>query len=912
MQDPFVFTEILPINSIINPDTQSKDYLDLYNPFSFFDFIKYLKSDLSPLQINNLYVEYLRLWGEYKNNTKIQINQTIQERYLELIKEITIKYTTLEEKRFLTNIDYLNELELDIILPFYSKKIVEICNIYSEKREKLKFKLEKNKKKGTFSSVKESIYETITDVLISDELEVTNYQKLVNQQNLLNDLNIEIEELYDIYTSYLNNNPANTSEDYEVKTELRKQLYSSNINDIDANIFINIDKAISKQIFDKVYVFLNEIGKNFAINYDINQVNLNCKPDDRLFNLVNENKATATRLVDLRYKLIKKYIGTDFYYIQTGSTITDVTSAILFKADNPSGNLLNRHFPTSATIEEESDLQSFRRIGLFFTPEKNSILYFSVPEKKIKIDQSKLEPNKLYIFPDPNLYGNTIGLNKNFNQEYPLIHISNYNKSVHNYSYGYAQGDINNNPYTQDFYPYFSQNQLKDSFYFGKDGFISNFSNLYDKGIITKWVTDIYGNQFGLFKNKTKKNLIDNTSIIESSYYVYEDYSGGPITFSDLTKLPEVVPASNIEWVKPNIWSSDYYYNKLIEAGVGSISNGMMERGIKNTFNIPEFTYDYVLSSIKYQEFDAGQLSAYESYDKHNFEDNTKFIINQTLTGSQTILLDAIQDDNLTSHQIRKSYGTIYIRDVITGNITELSSKLDALFNNKYLNIKEELHNNVIDFNINQNFLWIQTKNHIIFEKLVYQDNSYIYSGLGENYIKYQEDYKFTINASNPFIFEDRDYSLIVLLSGHNLNSNNYAVIPFIYKIDYNTCNVSLVYPHEITPDVIVKFTNNKLKNNTKLRRINKPIITYNSRNDKYAIVASVEDQNEFSYLYKVLFNYDNAVSDIVCNLYNVSGQVKSETINLFDDPDVNFTINDITNNSDVTIDQEEGVLIFV
>ena len=137
-------------------------------------------------------------------------------------------------------------------------------------------------------------------------------------------------------------------------------------------------------------------------------------------------------------------------------------------------------------------------------------------------------------------------------------------------------------------------------------------------------------------------------------------------------------------------------------------------------------------------------------------------------------------------------------------------------------------------------------------------------------------------------------------------------MIPFIYKIDYNTCNVSLVYPRNITPDVIDKFTNNKLKNNTKLRRINKPILTYNSRNDKYAIVASVEDQNEFSYLYKVLFNYDNVISDIVCNLYNVAGQVKSETINLFDDPDVNFTINDITNNSDVTIDQEEGVLIFV
>ncbi len=911
MQDPFVFTEILPINSIINQDTQPQDYLDLYSPFSFFDFLKYLKSDLPPLQVNNLYVEYLRLWGEYKNNTKIQINQTIQERYLELIKEITLKYTTLEEKRFLTNIDYLNELELDIILPFYSKKIVEICNIYSEKREKLKFKLEKNKKKGTFSSVEESIYETITDVLITDELEVTNYQKLVNQEDLLNDLNIEIEELYDIYTSYLDNNPTKTYEDYEVQTDLRKRLYSSNINDIDANIFINIDKAISNQIFDKVYVFLNELGKNFSINYDINQVNLNCKPDDRLFSLVNENKTKATRLVDLRYKLIKKYIGTDFYYIETGSTITDVTSAILFKSDNPSGNLLNRHFPTTATIEEESDLQSCRRIGLFFTPEKNSILYFSVPEKKIKIDESKLEPNKLYIFPDPNLYGNTIGLNKNFNQEYPLIHIADYSKSVHNYSHGYIEGDIDNNPYTQDFYPYFSQNQLKDSFYFGKDGFISNFSSLYDKGIITKWTTDIYGNQFGLFKSKNKKNFIDNTSIIETPQYLYEDYSGGPIAFSDLTKLPEVVLANNPEWVKPNIWSSDYYYNKLIESGIGSITNGLMERGIKNTSNIPEFTYDYVLSSIKYQEFDGGQLSAYESYDRYNFEDDTKFIITQTLSTNKTILFETPQNNIINSHEIRKSYGKIFIKDVVTGHISELSSKLSVLFDNKYLNIKEELHNNVIDFNINQNFLWIQTKNYIIFEKLVYQDNSFIYSGLGENYIKYQVDYNFTINASNPFIFEDRDYSLLVLLSGYNINSNEYAIIPHLYKIDYNTCKVSLLYPNNITQDVINKFKNNKFKNNTKLRRINKPVLTYNSRNDKYAILASIEDQNEFFYLYKVLFNYENDVNSIICNLYNVSGQIKNETINLFDNPDVNFTINDISNNSDVTIDQEEGVLIF-
>ena len=917
MLDSFVFTEILPLNSIINPNTQAKDYLDLYNPFSFFDFLKYINSDISPLKINNLYIEYIKLWGEVKNNTKNQINETIQERYVELIKEITIKYTTLEEKRFIANIDYADETELDIILPFYSKKIIEICNFYADKREKLKFKLEKNRKKGTNSSIKNSIYETITDVIFSDQLDVSNYQKLVNEDILLKDLDIETEELYDIYTSYLDNNPLNGYEAYDVKTELRKQLFSSNLNDIDANIFINIDQAITNQLFGDVYVFLTEFKKNFTINYNLNTVNLNCKPDDKLFALVNENKPKASRLVQLRYDLIKRYIGSDFYYIATGSTITDVTSSILFKADNPTGNLLNRHFPTTASIEEESDLQSCRRIGLFFTPEKNSILYFSVPENKYKIDESKLEPNKLYIFPDPNLYGNTIGLSRNFDYEYPLIHISDYTKSVNNYSLGYIEGDIYTTPYNQDFYAYFSKDQLKDSLFLETNGPKNNFLDLYDKGIITKWTTDIYGNQFGLFKPKSKQNLVDNTIVKEVSSVIYEDFCGGPISYSNNNPLPEVVLVNNPEWVKPNIWSSEYYYNKLIEGGIGNITNGIMERGIRtigSDFN-PSFDYGYVLSSIKYKEFDGGLIVEELPYNKYNFEDNTKFIINQTLDTSKTILFDPIEDDKLNSYKIRNSYGKIYVKDVITGYVSELSSKFKNVFANKYDDIKEELYNNILDFNIYNDFFWIRTKNHIIFEKLVYQDGSYIYSGNAESFIKYKEDYTVLTNVSNPFILENKDYCLVVLLSGNNIKSNDYSVVPFIYKIDYSTCNLSLIYPIDLTQSIIDIFTNNSSINRTKLRKINKPILIYNNRNNKYAVVATIEDQNEFIYFYKMFFNYDGYnITNIDCKLYSAFEEMENDTKNIHDNPNItitDFNISDLTNNSDVQVDEEEGTITF-
>jgi hypothetical protein len=1010
--DPFVFTEILPLNSIINPNTQPEDYLDLYNPFSFFDFLKFINSNISPLEANNSYIEYIKLWGEAKNNTKTQINQTIQERYLELIKEITIKYTTLEEKRFISNIDYTDETELDIILPFYSKKITEICNFYADKREKLKFKIEKNKKKGTTSSVEDSIFETITDVIFSDELEVSNYQKLVNEEILLKDLDIEIEELYDIYTSYLDNNPLSGYDLYDVKTDTRKQLFSSNLNQIDANIFINIDQAITNQLFGNVYVFLNEFGKNFTINYDLNTVDLNCKPDDRLFNLVNENKPKASRLVQLRYDLIKKYIGSDFYYIATGSTITDRSSAVLFKADNPSGNLLNRHFPTTASIEEESDLQSCRRIGLFFTPEKNSILYYSVPEKKYKINESKLEPNKLYIFPDPELYGNTVGLTRSFDYTYPLIHISDYSKSVNNHSLGYIEGDINSNPYTQDFYSYFSRNQLKDSVYMGKEGLKNNFSSLYDKGVVTKWATDIYGNQFSLFKPKNKKNLVDSTILDELTSIYFEDFYGGPITFTDKTLLPEIVLASNPKWVKPDLWSSEYYYNYLIEAGIGNIVNGIMERGIywdgysidglvidrvhklgsevfdislndatqkllveidgdaynnsppitfkwdinpneglsipysyvvddlfytRNASNLlpkpnktldgnpilskdtnqftPHFYYDYVLSSIKYKEFDSGSFIEKNENHQYDFNDKNKFIVNEISEDSKTILYDTNEYIELNSFDIKNSYGSIYVKDIVTGDVSELSSKLSIQFINKYNDIKDELYNNVLDFNIYNNFMWIRTKNHIIFEKLLYQDNNYVFSGTDENFLKFRTDNTFLTNISNPFIFEDRNYSLIVLLSGNNINSNNYSVVPFIYKIDYNTCIISLIYPFDITETIIDSFTNDSSINRTKLRKINKPVLTYNSRNDKYAILCVIEDQNEFVYFYKILFNYDGSIiTNIKSTLYSVFENIVSDTKNVFDRPNIvitDFNVKDLTNNTNITVNQEEGTITF-
>lgn len=1015
MSNSFVFSKNLPINSIINPDVLEQDYLDYNNPFSFFDFLKNVKESLTPLQFNDSYVNYIKLWNEKKSIINVQINETIRDRYIELIQEITLKYLTLDEKRFLSNINYEDETELDIILPFYSKKISDICNFYIEKRENAKYKIEKNKIKGTNNSLKKSLYETITDVVFSDSLDISLYQTNIDYEELLSNLDIEIEELYDLYTSYFDNDFNESYKTYDVKTELRQQLYTSNKNDVEANIFLNFDEAVKGELLNNIRIFLTEFGRIFTVNYNIADIDLNCKPDEKLYNLVNDNKPTANRLVQLKYDLIRKYIGCDFHYIITGTTITDVTSAVLFKSINPTGNLLNRHFPTTATVEEESELYSCRRIGLFFTPEKNSILYYSVPEKRYIIDNSKLEPNKLYIFPDPEIYGNTSGLKRTYNSEYPLIHICDYSKSIKNYSNFVVEGDINSNPYDQDFYAYYSRNQINDSLNYGKSGLITNFSQIYNKGIVTRWSNDIYGNQFALFKNKPKLKLVDNTINVSESTNICEFYDGGPIKFYENEFLPEPIFTGNKEWVKPNIWASNYYYNLLIEGGVGGFFNGkIIERGLypteyivdglmlnetqrnilsatfdinfnvlyKNDLNIidglqytsdtfewdlntqtdtltvltanyiidalyfnrdgkfyntgynnlnpkPNNTLDgntvsdddneykanynkyYSLSSIKNKEFDGGLLSE-ECDDTFDFETQTNFIIKEISNIYKTITSTNFTENDVNPYELRNNYGEIYVKNVATNEISHLSSALKDQFESKYTSISSEIINEVVDFNVFNDFLYIKTTNHIIFEKIKFENNKFVYSGTSDNYLKLNSNSSTEIyNTSNVFIFENRDYALIMCLSGGNIKSNSFYIIPILYKIDYFTNKITQI---EINADY-TKYTNNVNKNPIKLCKIKTPYLTYNSRNNKYGVLAIIEDSNEYPYLYQLKFDFkgDKIVNDEI-KLYTLLENGVYETINFYDTPSLSSSdidLNNILNVTNVVINQSEGEIIF-
>lgn len=864
IDDIFKFGEVIPLNSITDNSNRTSKLLDVQSPFTFYDFLKNTSEQLTPLQYNDYYLQYINNWNAVKAVNQQTAQQNIIERYTELLKDLSLNYLTLEEKRFISNIDFNDPTDIDVVIPFYSKKIREICNFYATKRETLKFSIRKNSNKSSFNSIEKSISETITDFLLtSDEKSLTLNAPNINIQNILSTLNVEVEDLYDLYSNYLDLDPTQIATDYDVKTKLRNDIFSANINDIEFDIFINFDAALKRQIFNTVNVFLTTLGQSFTVNYNFNTVNLNCKQGDKLFELIDSNRSRATRELTLKKQLIQKYIGSDFYYIKTGSTLTDVTSGILFKADNPSGNLLNRHFPSTATIEETSELYSARRIGLFFTPDKQGLLQFSSPGKRFAVDSSKLQANKIYIFPDPDRYGNTIGITRVKDKSYPLIHVEDYSATIHNQGMAFAEGDINSSPYDQCFCSYFSRNQNTLQ---GLDG---NLSKIYGQGVLTQYASDIYGNQYGLFKSTIKKQYIDfSTSVPSITGYEYVD---GGVAKLQSRLLPDPVQGESRQWL-PNAYLSDYYYNALYDGGVSNIDSGFMLRGVDD---LSDFTLSYDTSSIQYKDIDGGPIIRDFVHRKEkNYNAETSIIIESILNSSKTVFSTVDPNTTSTITTARLEYGRMYVRDVLSEAVLPLSAALRPIIYKYNQNIQDELNNDIETFNVYNDIIYIQTKNYFIIDKVGYT-NEIVYAGTSNSYINIDK-FNTVSNISEPFFFEDRDYCIVSVITGLSADYTNCLLQPIIYKIDYKTLTLKKIFN---TP---MNIFINQLP--IKIVRITKPVITYNSRNNLFALNCTILDLNNIPYIYQTLFTYDNAeviIRSVVVTRFN--SEVICSTINWYD-----------------------------
>jgi len=798
------------------------DEVSTINPLSYVEWLKY-ENSFDKNTAFELYTVYLNNW--YTTNTKVtaeQQQQYVRNQYIQLLKQITLEYTTADEKRFLSNLDYTDNKDLDVALPFFSKKIKQIAIYYASQREEIKYSKIKNNLKGSDFGMSQIIYKQFADTIANDTQIVEQLQDLnLTLNDVLLNLEISVEELYDTEQNYYNISPGSDKKEYTtfnnsprynyfdmsiLPTSSRmfiQELYTQAVIDLikEVPVMLLSTKGDDANYENETLVYAT--GEAIAISETVTGTELDRLDASAFINY------TDTGALNISYEQLafQKYSGTDYFYLSTGDSLTDTITGQLFTATAAHKNILNRHHPTIASVTGEN-LYKLEYLGGFFLGTGIGLASFASFDFEYKF---KPELNTVMYFPDPQV-GSTgyFGAYEKFKAPVQYYENVNWNKQsvVTTYNYG-LQSQLDNMP---RFTAYQSSEHIlneptgvfryNDVYDFwtptGQNVWLNE--DIYDKQqqqsdiddrqlqlhtgqkIVYKWKTDIYGNNYALVKNNIspeKTPPVNTASNITESEYV---------TSTSTNKSANI---SKYEW-----------HNK---------TEGTTH-GRKN---------------LSEQKESPGEL----------------YIRNNTFTGIH-LVTDTIFSD-------------VYQKYVISGTV-EYKERTITISD-----IGAEIVSNLIDIDIIQDIIILETDSYIIFEKLSYDyDTGRIYSD-NKNYtfiVKryYGNSYNMT---GNWWFDEDKQRILVCQTNVHPTyqNTNDKMIYIILYNFDINTLKLRQAYPDpDYTAAQLVyetsQYSLSAIPSEHNIVKVKPPMLTFNKDSERYSVSQLQFDSTRNPYYLKTDF----------------------------------------------------------
>ena len=651
-------------------------------------YIKWLQTQNSAItqeaDLFNLYNEYVRDFYGSSRDRSVNRKNLVVELYADLLKEITINYTTTEEKRFLSNVDFTNNKELDTILPFFVKKLRQITQYLVSKRQQLQFTTTRNSIKGSDQGI-ERVVKDIVIRLLDDTDFVEKYPNSIIPavSSIISDLNVEVLPLYDEFEHYFDVDPDLEPSVYiDEKDKQLTELFAANVEEKNPMFWIDLDNAVN-QLFSQIpEILLESKGLQLVSSTNSSILINSTKTTDDIDNLPlklfhDRKKEVETLAIASQRDLVEKYSGTDFYYLSTGSTVTDFVSGLLYEATNPSANFLNRYWSSHAVVSNTLNLKSEKDIGLFFTPDKHGILNYHSINFHYELNPDILVPDAIYVFPDPDIYATGRG-NTKVDQSPVYRHYDDVSKLKATRLSPVQEGDIVNDQKLQKFFPYQSREESLGTyaggisrstddfdFWTGEDKDIWSHSDVYPilplqsppfetriqdllvtDSIVYEWKTDIYGNDYALLK--------DSKPLRKTA----EQISGNLTTAATQDSTASV--------------------------------NNSLYNPVTGSFGDPETAYyNYQLS------------------------DRTTTFTSRT---------DTITAAKTPYDRQNSISGKLFFRNVYSTEIDPASSSLSGIFV-KYsndANITNEIHNQVKNFDIIKDVIILETTNFLILERFTY------------------------------------------------------------------------------------------------------------------------------------------------------------------------------------------------
>ena len=608
------YSTVIVYNSITN--TLNDEKFDSVKPFTFLEYLNYTKAlDKSVLEFSD-YQKYLEGWNAVTTKSYTDINTQVKEQFVQFLKTITLNYTTNEEKRFLSNIDFNNPNDLEIAAPFYTAKIKQVLLYFAEKRDTYKIDLQLAKNKGTVDGVESYLKTYIIETIFgNDNPTFTNLQTPLS--TISTQIQIEVEEGYDNFNDYFDLDPFKQPSFYNADGD-RKSYFSSNTNTSDYNLFLDYDQAIINLINSEQVV----CDALQTLVFNINEPNLDLLQTYDFIDYTNRTRSNT--ILILQAELIKKFTGTNFSYLSTNS-LGQVVSGGLFEATSPYSNLLNLNSPSTLTVPISTTLYE-REAGLFFKPSQRGIIQLDTPFSYYLKDDIK--PDHVYIFPDPDSYGNVSGVSK-VDHETPLTYKMEGEKIQKNISSNNALGNTNVTDKDFTFESYHSQEQLQKF-----DGFATS---LYNAGVVSQYFSDVFGNTFiGLkqsqsnYINNLANNLNVNISQLGLSAFTNTLYlssiekllTGTLSGTQTITDVASSVPTSN-----PSIYSTRNSVGNFYVYNIATDTLGPISSQFNNVFLKYPSQYNELVNSLVsvevYNNTYVFTTSSYTIVDKVVYKNNS-------------------------------------------------------------------------------------------------------------------------------------------------------------------------------------------------------------------------------------------------------------------------------------------------
>jgi len=532
--------------------------VDYNNPLTFKGWLSYFNDiSVSSQTYETIYTSYLNEWNNTKNKSLAQQNKLVKQDYVRMSKDLQLDAITEQERTFLRALDYNDDSQLEVIIPLLSQKIQSLCNYYENFREVVKTKPKRDNLFSSNLGIRTFLLQTISDLLNydSDTIDLTNKYN-IDKTTVINNVSILIEDLYDEYTDYFDLTTQLPSSAYEYGGELRKDQWTSNTNPWDFDLFINYDKSVVRLLSSYNYL-LSGFSDNLSVPVGLSAEDIVSYSSSKDY--IDNIKTDSVNDLNLKnkIKLFQKYLGSDWYMLSTGSTVTNYVSSLMVKADNIPSNYLNRNNVSTATVPNTAFVVSQKDIGGFYTPNYLGVLNYNVFDFTFTVDTQKLSANNIYFFPDPNKYILTEGNSKykktgdifsiNENAYYVCYDNANGNAFGYIYDNGYYlnfNGYQNLEETTRTYNSGISKNYDRVDFFKGKKSNVWSNSDVYQiagkalfpidqrqdnlivgQSDIVDYSSDIFGNQYGGLKRVTDPIKVNLSSITKKflflSNYLY-------------------------------------------------------------------------------------------------------------------------------------------------------------------------------------------------------------------------------------------------------------------------------------------------------------------------------------------------------------------------------------------------------